>query len=67
MFKNQYSSNPIIFSPDGQLLQLSFAKKASDRGEISLSIKSRNHIVLFGSLKSDLVQPEKNDFTPILP
>ena len=61
MFKSQYSSNPIIFSPDGQLLQLSFAKKASDRGEISLSIKSRNHVVLLGSLKSDLFQSNKEN------
>ena len=61
MFKNQYNTNPIIFSPDGQLLQLSFAKKASDRGEISLSIKSKNHIVLLGSLKSESNQFNKEN------
>ena len=59
MFKSQYSSNPIIFSPDGQLLQLNFSKKASDRGEISISIRSKNHIVLFGSLKSEPIQSNK--------
>ena len=53
MFKSQYNTNPIIFSPDGQLLQLNFAKKASDRGNIYLSLKSKNHIVLLGSLKSE--------------
>ena len=61
MFKSQYSSNPIIFSPDGQLLQLNFSKKASDRGEISISIRSKNHIVLFGSLKSEPIQSNKEN------
>ena len=29
MFKNQYNTNPIVFSPDGQLLQLNFANKVA--------------------------------------
>ena len=53
MFKNQYNSNPIIFSPDGQLLQINFATKASERGNLSLSLKSRNHSILFSSSKLD--------------
>ena len=51
MFKNQYNTNPIVFSPDGQLLQLNFANKASERGNFSLVIKSKNHIVSIGTAK----------------
>jgi len=53
MFKHQYSSNPIIFSPDGQLSQLNYAKISSERGNLILSIKSKNHLILMGSLKSE--------------
>lgn len=66
MFKNQYNSNPIIFSPDGQLLQINFATKASERGNLSLSLKSRNHSILFSSLKLEQIQSNKENRIMIL-
>ena len=61
MFKSQYNTNTIIFSPDGQLLQLNFASKASDRGNLSLGIKSKNHAILLGVLKIEKTQQNKEN------
>lgn len=55
MFKNFYNTNTILFSPDGQLLQLDFAKKASERGNLSLSLKSKNYSILMGTIKSEKI------------
>ena len=61
MFKNQYNSNPIVFSPDGQLLQLNFASKASERGNFSLSLKSDNHLILLSSSKLEQIDVNKEN------
>jgi len=61
MFKNQYNTNPIIFSPDGQILQLNYANKASERGNLIVSIKSKNHLVIMGTLKLEKLYPSKEN------
>jgi 20S proteasome alpha/beta subunit len=58
MFKNHYNTNPIIFSPDGQLMQINFANKAAERGNLTLSFKSKSHIIMISAIKL-----EKNQAT----
>ena len=53
MFRNQYDSEITLYSPEGQLLQIEYAKNAANNGNLLFAIKSTCHVV-FVSLDRDI-------------
>nr|UXY87812.1 26s proteasome SU A6 [Cryptomonas curvata] len=46
MFRNPFDSEVILYSPEGRLLQIEYAKSASNRGNPIISFKSNSHLVI---------------------
>jgi 20S proteasome subunit alpha 6 len=59
MFRNQYDSEVILYSPEGRLLQNEYATNASKNGNLLFSIKSNSHIILV-SLNENIEYMAKN-------
>jgi 20S proteasome subunit alpha 6 len=59
MFRNQYDSEVILYSPEGRLLQIEYAKNASKNGNLLFCIKSNSHIILV-SLNENIEYMAKN-------
>lgn len=58
-----YDRSTILFSPDGRIIQVEYARKAMNRGSPSIGLKSKNAVVLVGRRKRDvLVLPNKKVF-----
>ena len=47
MVKNQFSKNCVIYTSEGEILQLEYAKKGALKGKMILSFSSANHLVIF--------------------
>ncbi|MHA1609025.1 MAG: archaeal proteasome endopeptidase complex subunit alpha [Candidatus Njordarchaeales archaeon] len=55
-----YDRSTILFSPDGRIIQVEYARKAMQRGTISIGLVARDAVVLLGRRKMDiLVLPNK--------
>ncbi|MHA1616001.1 MAG: archaeal proteasome endopeptidase complex subunit alpha [Candidatus Njordarchaeales archaeon] len=55
-----YDRSTILFSPDGRIIQVEYARKAMQRGTISVGVVARDGVVLLGRRKMDvLVLPNK--------
>ncbi len=58
-----YDRSTILFSPDGRIIQVEYARKAMQRGTISIGIASKDGITLLGRRKLDvLMLPNKKIF-----
>ena len=58
-----YDRSTILFSPDGRIIQVEYARKAMQRGTISIGIAAKNGIALLGRRKMDvLILPNKKVF-----
>ncbi|MGQ4890996.1 MAG: archaeal proteasome endopeptidase complex subunit alpha [Candidatus Njordarchaeia archaeon] len=59
-----YDRSTILFSPDGRIIQVEYARKAMNRGSPSIGAKGKNCAVLAGRRKKDaLVLPNKKVFS----
>jgi 20S proteasome alpha/beta subunit len=47
MVKNQFSKNCVIYTSEGEVLQLEYAKKGALKGKMILSFSSANHLIIF--------------------
>lgn len=58
-----YDRSTILFSPDGRIIQVEYARKAMQRGTISIGVTASNGIVLLGRRKmDDLILPNRKIF-----
>lgn len=58
-----YDRSTILFSPDGRIIQVEYARKAMQRGTISIGVMASNGVVLLGRRKmDDLILPNKKIF-----
>jgi len=58
-----YDRSTILFSPDGRIIQVEYARKAMQRGTISIGIVAKDGVVLLGRRKMDvLIMPNKKIF-----
>jgi len=58
-----YDRSTILFSPDGRIIQVEYARKAMQRGTISIGVIASNGIVLLGRRKmDDLILPNRKIF-----
>lgn len=58
-----YDRSTILFSPDGRIIQVEYARKAMQRGTISIGITAKDGIVLLGRRKLDiLILPNRKIF-----
>ena len=46
MFRNLFDSEVILYSPEGRLLQIEYAKNASKSGNPVISFKSSSHVII---------------------
>nr|UXY87320.1 26s proteasome SU A6 [Cryptomonas sp.] len=46
MFRNQYDLEITSYSPDGNLLQIEYAKNASKNGKLVICLKSNSHVIV---------------------
>ena len=46
MFRNEYDADLTIFSPDGEIHQINYAKNASNKGNILIGLKTSSHCFL---------------------
>ncbi len=59
-----YDRSTILFSPDGRIIQVEYARKSMNRGSPSIGAKSKEGVVLVGQRKRDiLVLPNKKVFS----
>ncbi|KAJ3617063.1 hypothetical protein Zmor_008881 [Zophobas morio] len=52
MFRNQYDSDAITWSPQGRLHQVEYAMEAVKQGSCAVGLKSSTHVVLLGLKRS---------------
>ncbi len=58
-----YDRSTILFSPDGRIIQVEYARKAMNRGSPSIGLKNKESVVLVGRRKRDvLVLPNRKVF-----
>ena len=58
-----YDRSTILFSPDGRIIQVEYARKAMNRGSPSIAVKNSDSVVLAGRRKKDvIVLPNKKVF-----
>jgi proteasome alpha subunit len=54
-----YDRTPIMYSPEGRIIQTEYARESVRRGSIAIGIKSKNGVVLAGLLRVvDLNEPD---------
>mmetsp|Transcript_40725 Transcript_40725/g.83292 ORF Transcript_40725/g.83292 Transcript_40725/m.83292 type:complete len:150 (+) Transcript_40725:1437-1886(+) len=49
MFHSQYDYDTTIFTIDGKILQIEYAKNAAKNGQLGIGVRSSNHLVLFSN------------------
>ena len=55
-----YDRTPIMYSPEGRIIQTEYARESVRRGSIAIGIKSKNGLVLAGLLRVvDLEEPDR--------
>jgi len=58
-----YDRSTILFSPDGRIIQVEYARKAMNRGSPSIALKNEESVVLVGRRKRDvIILPNKKVF-----
>ncbi len=54
-----YDRSPLMYSPEGRIIQTEYARESVRRGSIAIGIKSKNGVVLAGLLRLiDLNEPD---------
>ena len=54
-----YDRSPLMYSPEGRIIQTEYARESVRRGSIAIGIKSKNGVVLAGLLRVvDLEEPD---------
>mmetsp|Transcript_3526 Transcript_3526/g.9121 ORF Transcript_3526/g.9121 Transcript_3526/m.9121 type:complete len:292 (-) Transcript_3526:4144-5019(-) len=66
MFRTEYDSDITIFSPNGDIHQINYAKNASNKGNILIGLKTSSHCLLASlNKKSDFIDDEFNKILSI--
>lgn len=56
MFKNEYDTSIITWSPDGRLFQLEYANEAVNNGSAAVGVKSKEYVVLAALKRSPVAE-----------
>ena len=62
--KEAYDRASTIFSPDGRLFQVEYAREAVKRGTTTIGLKFKDGVVLINELGLTWTQTEPKNYTP---